>query len=90
MSIAEPYQPEDLIALAAELVERYNGFDSTSVTYEQAQHLMEAIRYCLRMYEQSESSLPARKMLTAREAYRLGYEAVCNQARQVGALYEQL
>ena len=44
MSIAEPYQPEDLIALAAELVERYNGFDSTSVTYEQAQHLMEAIR----------------------------------------------
>lgn len=90
MSIAEPYQPEDLIALAAELVERYNGFDSTSVTYEQAQHLMEAIRYCLRMYEQSESSLPARKMLTAREAYRLGYEAVCNQARQVGALYEQV
>ncbi len=31
-----------------------------------------------------------KKMLTAREAYRLGYEAVCNQARQVGALYEQL
>ncbi len=90
MSIVGLYQPEDLIALAAELVERHSGFDSTSVTYEQAQHLMEAVCYCLQMYEQSESGLPARNMLTAREAYRLGYEAVCNQARQVGALYQQL
>lgn len=88
--LLERYAPEDLVALTAELSERFSGFDSTSITYERAQHFMEAVCYCLQMYEQSGSSLPRKDSLTAREAYRLGYEMVCHKARQVGELYQQL
>ena len=51
MSIVEFYQREELVGLVVELTERYSGFDSTSVTYERAQQLMEAVCYCLQMHQ---------------------------------------
>lgn len=90
MSIVEFYQREELVGLVVELTERYSGFDSTSVTYERAQQLMEAVCCCLQMHQQLESDLPTGTNITVREAYQRGYEAVCNQARQVRLLYEQL
>ena len=44
---ADMYEPEDLLPLAARLAKKYTGGESTSVTYETAQYLMEAVLYCI-------------------------------------------
>ena len=41
------YPLEELIPLAAELASRYSGYEHTSVTYETAQRLMDAVLYCI-------------------------------------------
>lgn len=41
------YEMEELIPLVKELCDRYTGKESTSVTYEAAQRLMEAVLYCI-------------------------------------------
>lgn len=45
------YNMEELIPLVARLAEKYTGFESSSITYECAQQLMEAVVYCIREYE---------------------------------------
>ena len=45
------YEMEELIPIVAELTERYTGYESTSVTYEKANQLMEAVIYCIQEYE---------------------------------------
>ena len=45
------YEMEELIPIVAELAERYTGYESTSVTYEKANQLMEAVIYCIHEYE---------------------------------------
>ena len=41
------YEPKELLPIVAELAEKYVGCDSTSISYETAQMLMEGIIYCL-------------------------------------------
>ena len=41
------YGMNDLIPVVARLAEKYVGGDSTSVTYEKAEQLMEAVLYCI-------------------------------------------
>lgn len=47
------YTMEEMIPIVAELAERYSGYESTSVTYEKANQLMEAVIYCIQEYEAS-------------------------------------
>ncbi|NLL79733.1 MAG: hypothetical protein GX234_08095 [Clostridiales bacterium] len=42
------FKMEDLLPLAAELTEKYTSRESSSVTYETAEMLMEAVCYCMR------------------------------------------
>ena len=44
---ADMYEPEELLPLVARLAKKYTGGESTSVTYETAQYLMEAVLYCI-------------------------------------------
>ncbi|MDE7326111.1 MAG: hypothetical protein K2N63_07540 [Lachnospiraceae bacterium] len=48
------YEMEELIPLVARLAEKYTGFESSSVTYERAQQLMEAVIYCIKEYREVE------------------------------------
>ena len=41
------YQMEELLPIVSELAQKYAGFESTSITYEKAQSLMEAVIFCL-------------------------------------------
>lgn len=52
MEIWERYEAEELFALTAKLVRNYTGHESTSVTFEKAEQLMEAVLYCIMEYEQ--------------------------------------
>lgn len=45
---------EELLPIVGKLAERYTAGESTSVTYEKAQQLMEAVLYCIREAEWAE------------------------------------
>ena len=41
------YEMEELVPLVGKLEEKYTGHESTSITYEKAEQLMEAVIYCI-------------------------------------------
>lgn len=45
---------EELLPIVGKLTERYTAGESTSVTYERAQQLMEAVLYCIREVKSAE------------------------------------
>lgn len=46
------YEMEELLPIVASLAEKYTSKESTSVTYERARHLMEAVVYCIQYCEE--------------------------------------
>ena len=48
------FEMEELLPIVAQLAEQYAGYESTSVTYERAELLMEAVIYCIHEYERSD------------------------------------
>ena len=74
------YPMEELIPILAELTDRFTSKDSTSVTYERARQLMEAIMYCIRQCEM-QGNLVDRKGLSAREAYQYGYQSLIEKIK---------
>ena len=49
------YTPEELIPIVAELASKYTGFEHSSISYEKAQTLMEAVMYFIHEWEDSAS-----------------------------------
>ena len=47
------YRLEELLPAAAGLTEKYTSKESSSITYETAQMLMEAVIYCIGLCEES-------------------------------------
>lgn len=47
------YDPQELLPIVAELSRKYTGGEHSSVTWERAQALMEAVMYCIWEYENS-------------------------------------
>lgn len=45
------YEMEELLPIVSELAEKYTSGESTSITWEKAQMLMEAVLYCLEEYD---------------------------------------
>lgn len=93
------YEPEELVPIVAKLAERYTSYESTSVTYETAQALMEAVVYCIREYESNQqipsvagetAQLAAGEKISAKEAYVRGSERVRQKAREVLACYNKM
>lgn len=46
------FETEELMPIVAELADKYTGKESTSITYEKARQLMEAVLYCIHEYEE--------------------------------------
>ena len=57
------YQMEELLPIVSELAQKYAGYESTSVTYEKAQSLMEAVLFCLNEYHDSYAHGLAQKLI---------------------------
>ena len=53
------YKMEELIPVVSRLAEKYTAFEDSSVTYEKAEQLMEAVLYCIRELERSDENLIA-------------------------------
>lgn len=85
------YQLEELLPAAAELTEKYTSKESSSVTYETAQMLMEAVIYCIKECEKNlSSSLRSGRGLSAGAAYQIGYEKVIQKAHLAKAVYDRI
>lgn len=98
------YKMEELLPVVKDLSERYTGKESTSITYETARHLMEAVLYCLnennetllRPEMEEGTGLGSLHMLksscpvSAAEAYQNGYELLLQKVRKARTVYEEV
>lgn len=91
------YEMAQLLELTKQLTEQYTSKDMSSITYETAGMLMEAVLYCIRedRYRQ-ESALPGRQIpaeqgiLDAAAAYSRGYKAVLGKVNRARGIYGML
>lgn len=82
---------EELLPVVAKLAQKYTGGDSTSVTYERAQELMEAVLYCVREYErEQEFGLMAAEGEGMETVYQKGYELVVRKVKKMQTFYNRL
>ena len=90
------YEIEELLPVAAKLVRKYTSGESTSVTYDTAEKLMEAVLYCIReCYEQPGSGIvntlvSEQSILAAETAYQTGYDEVVSKVKEAKEIYNRL
>lgn len=75
------YELEELFPLAAKLARRYTNDESSSVTYERAEYLMEAVLYCIRECEK-QKALRASLHLPAKLVYEQGLALVREKTKK--------
>ena len=83
------YEMEELVPIVAELSEKYTSKESTSVSYETARQLMEAVMYCMNECA-SDQTLVSSQRLSAAEAYKYGYEALIQKVKRTQAAYNEM
>ena len=84
------YTMEELFPILGQLAEKYTAFESTSIPYETAEQLTEAVLYCIREAEQVQTNaLVQAEGLSARQAYAIGAAAVEEKTRAALALYHE-
>lgn len=85
------YKIEQLLPLAAELADRYTSKESTSVTYETAGALMEAVLYYMKECEDEGNAVIRQgSMPGVREIYRRGAGLVIEKARRARVLHDAI
>ena len=77
------YEEEELLAITAELAWKYTSGESTSLSWEKAQMLMEAVLYCLEEYKNAEPTLPACRALPLKEQYEAGRRLVYEKVNRI-------
>ena len=85
------YDPEELIPIVAELTDLYTKGESTSVTYEAAQHLMEAVLYCIHEAESMNvNGLVPCQQADLRSLYEAGFQEVVDKVERAKEKYKVL
>ena len=84
------YTMEELFPILGHLAEKYTAFESTSIPYETAKQLMEAVIYCIQEAKQVQTDAPVpAEGLSARQAYVLGATAVEEKTQAALSLYHE-
>lgn len=81
---------ELLVELVSELARKKYGFDASSISYEQAQQLMDAVLYCLQEYENGNPVLLSVQEYDIRKAYRAGYQMILDKMHLLQCSYNTL
>lgn len=88
------YQMKELLPLVSELAQKYTGFESTSIPYEKAQMLMEAVLYCLREYDSgcpdSESLSRVGHKGSVREKYEAGQRLLLEKVEKIRVVFNEV
>lgn len=83
------YEVEELVPVVAKLTEKYTSKESTSVGYEKARQLMEAVIYCIHECEGG-NQLVGNEKLQAKDAYEYGYQILLQKVQQAQAAYSEM
>ena len=83
------YEMEELVPIVAALSEKYTSKESTSVSYETARQLMEAVMYCINECA-SDQTLVSSQRLSVAEAYQYGYEVLIEKVKRTQAAYNEI
>ena len=85
------YEIEELVPIVATLAEKYTSKESSSITYEKAQQLMEAVLYCIREAGQTEQySLIQSGEISAQQMYEMGAFCVEEKVKEALKLYNEM
>ena len=85
------YEMEELVPLVGKLAEKYTGHESTSITYEKAEQLMEAVIYCICEGEQAvKNPLTSAQKMPAQQAYEIGLTCVREKVKTSLELYNRM
>ena len=80
--IAKFYSIEELLPIVSNLADQYTHKESTSVTYDVANMLMEAALYTIAHYTEEGTLLVSNAKITAEDAYLIGYSNLMKKVRQ--------
>lgn len=86
------YSLEELLPIVTKLSEKYTSKESTSVTYETAEQLMEAIIYCLEEegISQQHTIVDLSGTEPAEIAYQKGYERVLIKTAEAKKVFDEI
>lgn len=85
------FEMEELVPIVAKLAEEFTSKESTSIPYERAQQLMEAVLFCIHEGEQAASfSVLQGGPMSAQLCYEVGVACVQNKVREALELYNRL
>ena len=84
------YQMEELIAIVSELAQKYTGYESTSVTYEKAQSLMESVLYCLNEYNNFGTDSSVSASISVKEQYQIGLSLLYQKVEKIRNILNEI
>ncbi len=85
-------EQEELLVLVAELTDRYTSRESTSIPYEKARMLMEAVLYCIEEAKKVNATSGAVETIEKKDLrmqYSIGYELVIKKVKEANRFYNQ-
>lgn len=86
------YQMEELLPIVSELAQKYAGYESTSITYEKAQSLMEAVLFCLNEYNTSYMNTTnlVHKDIPVTEQYNIGVKLLYEKVENIRKIFNKI
>lgn len=84
------YKMEELFPVVSELAVKYCGGESTSMTYEKAQTLIEAVLYCLHEYDAFCENGLMDKNISVKEQYKIGAELVLKKVGEIREIFNKI
>lgn len=84
------YQMEELLPIVSELAQKYTGYESTSLSYEKAQSLMEAVIFCLNEYNNSDTNALVHKDLSVKEQYDMGAALLLQKVEVIRNIFNEM
>lgn len=84
------YQMEELLAIVSELAQKYTGYESTSVTYEKAQSLMESVLYCLNEYNNFGTDSLVSAAISVKEQYHIGLSLLYQKVEKIRNILNEI
>ena len=84
------YQMEELLPIVSELAQKYAGYESTSITYEKAQLLMEAVLFCLNEYNSSATDSLVQKDISVKEQYNIGAKLLSEKVENIRKIFNEI
>ena len=84
------YKMEDLLPIVMELSEKYTSKESSSITYETAQMLMEGVIYCMDEAATSTTYAASANNEDISVVYKEGYNRILKKVEEARNIYNQL